>query len=121
MCTCVGRGRGVERGRGGYRAGRGGGRGSYFGRGGNQQSSSQFGGNMASNVWDNSQAAKLDSNKEWTNPEVASIDDIPEDTDWVRLTHEIMPNFGTSMLGRRGELTCICIHSRKRIILLRDF
>ncbi|MCP9260408.1 hypothetical protein DINM_003760 [Dirofilaria immitis] len=77
-----GRGRGVERGRSGYRGARGGGRGSY--RGGYQHSSSQgqFGSNMANNVWDNSQALKIDPSKEWTNASVAAVDDSAEDTEW---------------------------------------
>uniref|UniRef100_A0A915Q3U9 GBF-interacting protein 1 N-terminal domain-containing protein n=1 Tax=Setaria digitata TaxID=48799 RepID=A0A915Q3U9_9BILA len=76
------RGRGTERGRSGYRGGRGGGRGSY--RGGYQQSSSQgqFSSNMANNVWDNSQALKIDPSKEWTNASAAVVDDSAEDTEW---------------------------------------
>ncbi|OZC12377.1 hypothetical protein X798_00008 [Onchocerca flexuosa] len=77
-----GRGRGAERGRSGYRGGRGGGRGSY--RGGYHHSSSQgqFGSNTASNVWDNSQALKVDAGKEWTNASAAAVDDSAEDTEW---------------------------------------
>ncbi|VDN30615.1 unnamed protein product [Gongylonema pulchrum] len=88
-----GRGRGTERGRGGYRGGRGGGgRGSY--RGGYQQTSSSsqqqqqqqglFSCNVGSNVWDNSQALKIDMAKDWTNAAATMIDDSAEDTEWVR-------------------------------------
>ncbi|KAL3998680.1 hypothetical protein ACH3XW_16010 [Acanthocheilonema viteae] len=77
-----GRGRGADRGRSGYRGGRGGGRGSY--RGGYQHLSSQgqFGSSITSNVWDNSQALKVDPNKEWTNASATAVDDNAEDTEW---------------------------------------
>uniref|UniRef100_A0A1I8EHS3 UBA domain-containing protein n=1 Tax=Wuchereria bancrofti TaxID=6293 RepID=A0A1I8EHS3_WUCBA len=77
-----GRGRGVERGRNGYRGGRGGGRGPYRGGYHHPSSQGQFGSNIASNVWDNSQALKVDPSKEWTNASAAAVDDNAEDTEW---------------------------------------
>lgn len=44
---------------------------------------------MASNVWDNSQALKIDATKEWTNATAAAIDDNAEDTEWVRCYYHI--------------------------------
>uniref|UniRef100_A0A9J2P4J5 UBA domain-containing protein n=1 Tax=Ascaris lumbricoides TaxID=6252 RepID=A0A9J2P4J5_ASCLU len=95
-----GRGRGSERGRGGFRGGaRGGGRGTFMGRGGYQQSGILQSGSAsgASNVWDNSQATKNDSSKEWTNASTNSVDDVPEDTDWKTA--------GTLVFSRRDDAT----------------
>uniref|UniRef100_A0A158Q730 Protein lingerer n=1 Tax=Elaeophora elaphi TaxID=1147741 RepID=A0A158Q730_9BILA len=77
-----GRGRGAERGRSGYRGGRGGGRGPYRGGFHHLSSQGQFGSNIASNVWDNSQALKVDPSKEWTNASATAVDDSAEDTEW---------------------------------------
>ncbi|KHN83189.1 Ubiquitin-associated protein 2 [Toxocara canis] len=95
-----GRGRGSERMRGGFRGGvRGGGRGLHTGRGEYQQSGGvQLGGaSGASNVWDNSQVNKTDTNKEWTNASANSVDDVPEDTDWKTA--------GTLVFSRRDDAT----------------
>uniref|UniRef100_A0A0N5AX74 Protein lingerer n=1 Tax=Syphacia muris TaxID=451379 RepID=A0A0N5AX74_9BILA len=92
------RGRGSDRGRGGYRGAGRGGRGGYIGRGGHQVSSEKMNGDsrISNNVWDNTQLKTVAANKEWSNTAVQLMDDTPEDTDWE--------SAGTLVFSRREEI-----------------